>query len=305
VKKVLVIGGSGFLGRHMMREIIRQGFEVHVLQHRDPIRNEEQVNIIKGSISSINRKMIREIKPDIVFHLARPKFPRLHRTGRHLAARYAAWLNEKLIRELGRSGYHGRLIFASGSLMYGNSDVPVNEDFPLNPISYARQYYRGEMPIINSFRKGTIPITVIRYPWLLGRGSWFEWFYLKTMEKNGSIPLFGEGNNNMEIIDILDAARATVQIAASGEMPEIYNLRSPCPVTQSEFAQAVSKVSGMPVRDYRQVISGRIEWEALEAFTSNIVFTSKYNGFQMNFQYNPLTVTISRILDEYARLNPV
>jgi nucleoside-diphosphate-sugar epimerase len=304
LKKVLVIGGSGFLGRHVIQELCRSNFEVYALEHKTPFRITDQVKIVKGSIGAVDRKLIRGIRPDLVFHLARPTFPRLKRTGRHLAARYAAMLNQRLIRELEKSGHPCRLIFASGSLMYGNSSVLQDEDSPLNPISYARQYYRGEMPVLKAMQKGILPVTVIRFPWLLGRGSWFEWFYLRTMKNSGFVPLFGNGDNRMEIIDILDAAKLAVKFAGEPGNPSIVNLISARPVSQLDFASAVSMVSGKPVRDYLSVIPGRIEREALEAFSSNIIFETKHKEWPGDFPYTPLTVTISRILDEYGRLHP-
>jgi nucleoside-diphosphate-sugar epimerase len=297
-KKVLVIGGSGFTGRHVLQEMIRRGMDVYAMQHHTPLPDMEGIKIIKGGIGDVNRRLLDSVRPDTVFHLARPKFPLLRRAGRNLAARWAAFQNQRLIREMERPGHPARLVFASGSLMYGSSPHPHDEDAPLKPISFARQYYRGEIPVLNAIEAGKIPVTVIRFPWLLGKGSWFEWFYLRAMNQYQAIPLFGDGNNLMEIIDIQDAARLALQVTDDPQTRGIINLVSSGAVTQLEFVSVLSSVSGLPVKDYREVFHRSPEKEAIQAFTSGIVLATKYSALTTGFRYTSLEDSLRRILSE-------
>jgi len=72
--KVLVTGGAGFIGSHLVDRLVELGHEVYVLD-----------NLTTGSLNNINRKItfleldinsqktpyaISSIKPEIVFHLA-------------------------------------------------------------------------------------------------------------------------------------------------------------------------------------------------------------------------------------------
>ena len=190
MKKVLVIGGSGFTGQHLLKSLSIGGFEVFAIQNKSPLPAYPGIRVIKGGIRAVDHKLIDEIKPDMVFHFARPKFPLLRKAGRILAARYAAVQNRNLIRELEKSDHPVSLLFASGSLMYGSSPVPPDEDSPLHPVSFARQYYPGETPVLKALKQGRIPVMVIRFPWLLGAGSWFDWFYVRPMKKAQLCPHF-------------------------------------------------------------------------------------------------------------------
>lgn len=286
------------MGRHVISELINRGIEVHAIEHHTPLVGLPGLNIIGGSISSVDRKLIRSIKPDAIFHLARPRFPRLRIAGRVLAARWAAIQNRRLVREMEKSGHTAGLIFASGSLMYGSSAIPSDEDTPMRPFSFARQYYPGEIPILDALKSGKIPVRVIRLPWLLGKGSWFEWFYLKSMREHQAIPLFGDGNNLMEIIDIEDAARLMIIIAMSANPKGTFNLVSPGAIIQHKFAELLSSLSGFPVKDYRQLFPGGLEKEALQAFTSNIELTTKYPDLSAGSQYTSLKESLKRLLIE-------
>jgi nucleoside-diphosphate-sugar epimerase len=298
LKKVILIGGSGFLGRQVLRELLNRGIEVHAVQHHTALVTHPGLSIIEGGIKAIDRDLIRSLKPDAILHLARPKFPRLRRVGRILAARWASMLNKRLIGEIESSGHPVRLIFASGSLMYGPSPLPSDEDAPLKPFSYAKQYYRGEVPVLEALKSGKIPVLVIRSPWLLGQGSWFNWFYIRTMREYHAVPLFGAGNNRMEIIGLNDAARFFVKIAVEFPTSGICNMKTAGAITQLEFANILSGISGHPVKDQKEIFQEHLEKEALQALTSNIVLSTRYPQLTADFQYTPLKEVLKGIIHE-------
>ena len=284
------------MGRHVVSELMNRGIEVHAIEHHTPLPGLSGLDIISGRISSVDRKLIRSLKPDTIFHLARPRFPRLRKAGRGLAARWAAIQNSHLVREIEKSGHTAGLIFASGSLMYGSSATPSDEDTPMRPFSFARQYYPGEIPILVALKSGRIPVRIIRMPWLLGKGSWFEWFYLNNMREHQAIPLFGDGKNLMEIIDMFDAAKLVLKFADDISASGILNMVSSRAVTQLEFADTLARISGFPVKDHREIFRNPLEKETLEAFTSSIELRTKYPDLSAGFQYTSLEESLKKII---------
>lgn len=293
MKKVIILGASGFLGSHILQELLEKDYKVYATQYNSHL-NEEGITLIYGGTKVLTRKLIDTIQPDLIIHCARPVMPKLKRLGRYWAARVAHKNNKRLLHRLKRSNSQPLLVFASGSLMYGNSKTAHNEDAPLNPISYAKQYQRGEKPIRKAIEAGDYPVTMLRFPWLLGDGSWFKWFYLGTAEDYKAVPQFGDGKNRMEIMDVKDAAKLMVLYAQAGKKG-IYNVFNKA-ITQQEFVGAVSKQLKLPVKDYRDLFTEALEKETLEAFTSNIVLKSKHPNVLKAFKFRTLEETLSEIV---------
>ncbi len=68
MKKILVTGGSGFIGRHVVNSLLKRKYKVTLLDLVNPKRKD--VRFVKGSI--LNRKLIKSLLKEnkIVFHLA-------------------------------------------------------------------------------------------------------------------------------------------------------------------------------------------------------------------------------------------
>lgn len=213
-----------------------------------------------------------------------------------IAGMMARKYNRKLIAEMKASDSKPLLVFSSGSLLYGNSGSAHKEDQKLAPISYARQYYRGEIPFMKCIEKGDYPISLFRLPWLLGPASWFAWFYLGPMERQKAIPLFGAGENIMEIIDIRDAAELMIRHAEAGHTGTI-NIPGASAVSQMEFCRMVCGLFDVECLDHHKIFSSRLEKEALEAFESNILLESRYEGKITDFSHRDVKASLKEIKD--------
>ena len=275
--KVIVIGASGYLGKAVCTELKLQGYEIYGIENKTPLSAWDSQFIIQGGIKSLTSKKVDEINPLFIIHCARPTMPRMRKWGRILAAKKAYRLNKQFVHHLLHSNSKPRVVFASGTLMYGNHPDPVDEDAAIRPISYARQYSYGELPF-QKLMAGSYPIATLRFPWLLGDGSWFKWFYVNTLQNHGVIPIFGKADNVMAVIDIRDAAQLLIQYAQKLELKGVFNVFSPNMISQQIFAEAVSVVFNCQLKPYQEVFTSGLEKEALEAFTSNIQPSSKNKG---------------------------
>ena len=298
MKKVLLIGGSGFLGSRLLKELQQSPFEIFAVIHRKSLPENKNLHLIKGGISAITTDLINELQPEIIFHCARPVFPRFKKLGRFIAAWSAYRKNKQFLNNLKHSVCKPLLVFASGSLMYGNSANPHDENSELHPISYARQYYRGEIPILNALLKNEYPVKIIRFPWLLGDGSWFAWLYLKSIIQHNSIPVFGDGGNMMEIVDVEDAAKLLLSISTSSYEKGIFNIPSQKAISQNEFLQEIVNLSGVKTLDFEQLFTGKLEKETVEAACSNIQLTTSHKEIFNNFSYTPLEISLKKIIQE-------
>ena len=280
----MVIGASGYLGSEVLKALQRMDLNLYAVKNNSSITVQKGVEVIEGGLKSLSVETIARINPEIIFHCGRPTYSRLKRIGRRLAARKAGKLNKKLISNIKKSKIKTKLVFASGSLVYGNSDKHHNEGSAPNPISYSKQYFKGELPILNEKGNKNFKVLTLRLPWLLGKGSWFDWFYLKNISETGRIPLFGDGNNQMSILNISDSAELMVEYGMSNADTGVYNIFSPSTPTQLEFAELVSRVFNCTIVPYAELYP-KLEKAALEAFTSNILLDSRYMGILGEYQF--------------------
>jgi nucleoside-diphosphate-sugar epimerase len=294
MRNIILIGASGFVGSRVLKELLKEEVVIYALKNKSKIPSNEKIKVIDGGIKALDAQKLREIKPEYIFHCARPTFSRLRKLGRKIAAQKAYSLNKNLIRQIKKSGIQSKLIFASGSLAYGNNTGIIDEKTPLNPISYSKDYIKGEFPITKDKGNENLTILTIRLPWMIGIGSWFQWFYLNNIKSSEQIPLFGSGKNIMSLMDVEDAARLMISYAKKMNDTRAYNVFSPFQLTQEDFANRVQQVLGGAIVDHKKIYP-KLEKAALEAFQSNIQLATNYPKILNNYNFTSIEETLKRL----------
>ncbi len=292
MQSVILIGGSGFLGSEVRAELLAQGYKVFATENKAQIEHAENIVILSGGIKAITYSKIKEINPVAIYHCGRPTFSRLRKLGRKLASYKAAKLNRNLVKAIKRSGVNVPLVFASGSLAYGNSKTAHFEDSPISPISYSKQYITGERPLLRATNTENYPVLILRFPWLIGNGSWFKWFYHESAKEMGKIPIFGDGQNHMSIISVTDAAKLMVEYPKQFKESGVYNIFSPFHPNQLDFLKLIASKYSCDVVDYKQLYPNGLESAVIEAFESNIIMDSKNKELLDNYNFKSIVDSI-------------
>jgi nucleoside-diphosphate-sugar epimerase len=146
--KVLVTGGAGFIGSHLVERLLQENYEVRVLDNFSTGRRENilaDVELVEGDLRSYERAHTAVRGCEVVFHQAAlPSVPRSVQDPLTTnAANVIGTLNVLLSA---RDSDVRRVVFASSSSVYGaNPTLPKAEDLPLAPISpYAVSKIAGE-----------------------------------------------------------------------------------------------------------------------------------------------------------------
>ena len=188
--KMVVTGGAGFIGSHLVNGLVNQGYEVHVIDNLttgDPGRlHSEAILHVADVNSQQTTAYISVLKPDVVFHLAAQadvqrsiKEPRLDAD-----ANVMGTIN---VLEACRKAGVRKIVFASTSGVYGDLEKSqLTEDDPVNPISfYALSKVAGEQYIRLYHRFFGLQYTILRYgnvygPGQTAKGKAVLWRYLVT-----------------------------------------------------------------------------------------------------------------------------
>jgi UDP-glucose 4-epimerase len=148
--KVLVTGGAGFIGSHLVERLLQEDYEVRVLDNfstgrRENILDFADVELVEGDLQSYERAHTAVRGCEVVFHQAAlPSVPRsIQDPLTTNAANVIGTLNVLLSA---RDSDARRIVFASSSSVYGaNATLPKSEDLALAPISpYAVSKIAGE-----------------------------------------------------------------------------------------------------------------------------------------------------------------
>ena len=143
MQKVIVTGGAGFIGSHIVDTLIKQGIEVIILDNLSTGKKENinpKATFIECDLTK-DKPLFRDV--DVVFHLAatpQVQYSMEHPTDNN---NIDSLIN---ILELSKKSGVKRFIFSSSSSVYGNPNyVPINENHPTNPLSpYALHKLVGE-----------------------------------------------------------------------------------------------------------------------------------------------------------------
>ena len=138
--KILVIGGAGYIGSHIVYEFIDQGHDVIIL---DNLSTGIKTNIdpralfVNGSThSNDDLNKVMKVGVDVVIHLGEYKAARESMINSRKYAYNNLIGSINLLNACLRNGIKF-FIYSSSAAVYGRPQyIPVNEDHPLNPISY-------------------------------------------------------------------------------------------------------------------------------------------------------------------------
>jgi UDP-glucose 4-epimerase len=134
--KIMVTGGGGFIGKHLVDRLLDQGHRVLVLDIAPPEISHPNLDYVSGSFLDADLIVASMVDVDVLYHLAATKFPQ------KANAEPIQDISENIIGsarlfQVALERNVSRTIFcSSGGTVYGETNaVPIREDQPTNPIA--------------------------------------------------------------------------------------------------------------------------------------------------------------------------
>ena len=139
-----VIGATGFVGKQVVQELLARHqndpmVQIVTVGHQriDPIVM-EKTHFLMMPLDKIEKKWFDRFPPTHLYHCARMAGG--NDFLRFVASARGFWANMRLREILENLPAPPIMVYCSGTLMYGNNKVAVDESAPIRPISYARKY---------------------------------------------------------------------------------------------------------------------------------------------------------------------
>jgi len=240
VRRVLVLGGAGYLGSVLVGQLLRRGFAVRVLDlllfgdhSLGEFKRHPNFELIYGDVRDLRVVAQCMRDSDAVIHLAAVVGDSACEEHKSLAMevnRNATTMLAKVARSCGVA----RFLFASSCSVYGASEKLLDESSPLNPLSvYAQTKLDSERILMSTKRPGFSP-TVLRLGTLFGLSPRMRFdlivnLFVAQAASSKRITIWN-GDQWRPLLHVHDAARAF--IACLDAMPEsvsgcVFNVGSP------------------------------------------------------------------------------
>ena len=237
--KVLVIGGTQFIGRPLVSALLKAGHDVTIL-HRKP---EHDFGKKVGNIQA-DRNNPEEVRRALAGHQFDAVFDNVYDWQRGTTAAQV----EAMARACGNN--LERYVFMSSVSAYGDGlnhhegDALAPDD---HPDVYARNKAMSERTLFRMHQRHGLPAVTIRPPFVYGPGNPFyrEAFFWDRLRDNRPIILPGDGRRLMQFIHVKDLVCALMSAMTEPHaIGHAFNIANPRPVTQMEAVQAFAEAAG-------------------------------------------------------------
>lgn len=237
-KRVMVIGGAGFIGSHLVDALVKERASVCVIDNlflgkESNVNKEARLTILDCNDGLGLPGLMRSFKPDLVYNLAVLPLPHsILEPYKNIHDNVAIVQN---ICDLLHAGYFGQLIHFSSSEVYGSAQYsPMCEDHPWKASTpYAASKAAGDMICLSYVRTFNCNISIIRpfnnYGPRQNAGSYAGVIPLTINRiKKGERPIiYGDGNQTRDYIYVEDTARAAVMMGKRDDLKgQVINIGS-------------------------------------------------------------------------------
>lgn len=281
--KVLITGGTGFLGVHLARYLLKKRYEVYLLDTEDLTATDlkGRVKVIKADVR--NTKLLDDSLKGIDYVV-------------HAAAALPIHHDRKYIFDVNVNGTRNvlssslknkvkRLVFISTTAMYGvPRSLPEKETDNIYPIGhYGESKAKAEQLCLSYFKKG-LSVNILRPKTFLGPerlGVFTIWF--EAIYSNRPVFILGQGDNLYQLLEVQDLCKAIESALIKKVAGQIFNIGAKDFGTWKEDLKALirhaksrSKIVPLPVKSTQTALA------LLEFFNLSPIVAWHYKTFPVN-----------------------
>jgi len=311
---ILITGAAGFIGFHLSKKLLQEGFQVtgldimdaqdpllHLLQKKrlDNLKSFKGFRFIKGDVRDVNllKNVVGSCEFSQVVHLAA-------RTGVRESFENAQnyWSvnvegTKQLVR-LSKENKVGHFLFASSSSVYGEGQGITSEKSPLRPISPYGETKMEMEKVVASFADSEFRTTGVRPfsvygPW--GRPDMAYFKYANRISKGTPIELFNFGEHLRDFTfvgDVVEGLYRVILAHRDGRISyesSVYNLGRGKPERLTDLVTYLESAMGV-----------KAQIKKIEKQTGDVDLTwADASAFKMDFHFSP-QISLKEGIDHFA-----
>ena len=258
--RLLVTGGAGFIGSHLVDRLVADGHEVFVLdnfstgktKNLSAVTGCENFRVTRTDIRRIPGSLIRRLRRiDGVCHLAALTDPQdsINNPALTNDVNVAGTLTVlESARKLGAK----RVVFASSAAVYGMIDrFPVREDSSMAPISpYGASKAASELYCRAFEENYGIETVSLRYfnvygpRQISGHYSGVISTFAHRILRGEPLTIFGDGTQSRDFVHVNDIVDATIRALKRTTQSRVFNIASGTETTITKLAETMQELEG-------------------------------------------------------------
>ncbi|MCP9447372.1 MAG: NAD-dependent epimerase/dehydratase family protein [Nitrospira sp.] len=258
--KVLVTGGAGFIGSHVVDRLVEEGHEVVVVDDLSTGKRKHvnrSAGLYKLDVQSGRlEKVFRNERPSIVIHLAAQVSARQSVENPILDAQVNVLGTMNVLHQAARHGARKVIFASSGVAIYGEQEVhPAPESHPTKPLSaYGISKLCGEHYLSYFQRVSGLQVVSLRYASVYGPRQDPEGeagvvaIFIRKMLSGEQPIINGNGRQTRDFVFVDDVVQANLAVM-SQEAQGVYNVGTGVETSINELFRMLAGLTGSSCKE--------------------------------------------------------
>ena len=256
--KILVTGGAGFIGSHIVEYLVQRGDNVIVLDNlsngkmQNISKVSDDINFVNGDVRDCN--LVEQLVKDVdgVFHeAALVSVPESFKMQNEY---FDVNVNgtENILKLAKEYGF--KIVYASSSSVYGNpKSVPIKENDDRNPLNpYAKTKLEDEL-LAEKYSEMGVHIIGLRYFNIFGRRQSKEYagvikLFLEKIQQNKAPIINGDGSQTRDFVYVEDVVKANILAMDSNIKYKFLNVGTGFSISILDLANICIEASGLSLK---------------------------------------------------------
>jgi nucleoside-diphosphate-sugar epimerase len=255
---VLITGGSGFIGSHIVEELIRKGYQVRCLVRRKesaqrllnsihvPSSPERYVEFVYGDVTKeVPKYVFRDVA--VVLHLAASIETGYHQNYDILYETNVMGTKRVAEAALVSESLNNFIYFSSmAAIGIRNLESLVTEDIECKPDTpYGKTKYEAELLLKKFWHENGLPVTILRLPTVYGPREPYNFTKLVKAVKSRKFVFIGNGENLTSVLYVKNLSHEIDKFFQLKGRGEVYHLADAEPISWKKLIGYISEALGI------------------------------------------------------------
>jgi UDP-glucose 4-epimerase len=236
MKNILILGGTGFIGRNILEELEGGDYNIFLLSRRKDLTSlvSKRINVVQGSLKDTDliESIISNHDIEILLHLASNLIPSSSKSQFEEEINNIVLPTFKLLSFISRKNIK-LIYFSSGGAIYGKAEGKINEKNECEPINYhghSKLLIETHVKLLN--KTDNLKYLILRPSNVYGKYQRLESkqgfiaVALGRILSNQDIEIWGDGNTIRDYVDVSDISRVVRILIEDNIENKIFNLGS-------------------------------------------------------------------------------